>query len=83
MKFVDCVPFEFSFTPGRSVSQQLHELEYEILRVGLIVTQGNKNQLAKWIGLNRKTLVNKLKKHQLFIHGSIQKPLVVPRQSMV
>lgn len=50
---------------GMSLQQHLEEIENDLITQALSRTQNNKNQAAKLLGLNRTTLVEKIKKRRI------------------
>lgn len=54
-----------SFLDGRSFHAKMQEIELAIILSALEKTDNNRNQAAKLMGLNRTTLVEKLRKHGL------------------
>jgi transcriptional regulator with PAS, ATPase and Fis domain len=43
----------------------LHQMEKEIIKKTLVLAQNNRTRTAKLLGITRRALYNKLKKHQL------------------
>ncbi len=54
-----------AMAPAKKSAQRKEDAELENIRRALIETKGNKSHAAKLLGITRKTLFNKLKKHKI------------------
>ena len=55
-------PMRFTVSRGTSLKKSLHEIEAEHIQNVLISTGGNKTKASAILGINRKTLIEKLKR---------------------
>ena len=56
-------PMRFTVSRGTSLKKTLHEIEAEHIQNILICTGGNKSKASVILGINRKTLIEKLKRY--------------------